>query len=154
MLIRLKFQEQVLLGHALGGLLAAHPRLASLRADAVTPVPLHPRRLTTRGYNQALELARPLARALGLPLLPGLLARTRHTPPQTGKAREERVRNLQDAFTAPKGVEGRRLLLVDDTLTTGATLASAARSLLRAGAAEVSVAVVSRTALRHGAFRT
>lgn len=145
LLIRLKFQEEVPLAHALGALLAGHPGLGALAPDVVTPVPLHSGRLVRRGYNQALELARPLAKALRLPLEPGLLRRVRATPPQTGASRAQRTGGMKGAFAAHGGVRGRRVLLVDDTLTTGATLAASAGALLEAGAAGVDVAVMSRT---------
>lgn len=152
LLIRLKFQDQIPLAHALGALLAGHPDLAELAADMVIPVPLHRKRLAERGYNQALELARPLARALGLPLQPLLLRRIRATAPQVGSSREVRKRNILNAFAAERGVRGRHVLLVDDTLTTGATMAAATEALIRAGASAVSVAVLSRTLRCHQGF--
>jgi len=149
LLIGLKFRNQPFLGHALGTLLAMHPGCTALSADLVIPMPLHPSRLTQRGYNQAQEIARPLARHLGLPLATGLLGRTRPTAPQTSASRNERKQNIRNAFTAREAVRGARVLLVDDTLTTGATIAAAAKALLESGASGVSVAVVGRTAL-HG----
>lgn len=148
LLIRLKFKEEVPLAHALGLLLAAHPALSALSPDAVVPMPLHRARLVFRGFNQAMELARPLARRLGAPLQPGLLVRTRATAPQTGKDRKARMQGMKDAFAGSPAARGKRILLLDDTLTTGATMAEAARALLKAGAARVDVAVVSR-APRH-----
>lgn len=148
LLIRLKFRDQIPLAHALGLLLAGHPGLKMLAADVVVPVPLHTGRLADRGYNQALELARPVARLLGLPLRPRLIRRIRATPPQVGSSREARKKNIVNAFAAERGARGGHVLLVDDTLTTGATLIAASDALLEAGASAVSVAVVSRT-LRH-----
>lgn len=149
LLVRLKFHESPHLGRSLGLLLARHPGLRTLEADRVTPVPLHPDRLLHRGYNQAHEIAKALAAKLRLPLCPELLDRVRSTPPQTGTSRKERLKNPRLAFQAGKKAAGGHILLVDDTLTTGATMREAADSLLRAGAASVSAAVVSRTA-RHG----
>lgn len=154
LLIRLKFGGEVHLASALGPLLAAHPGLCRFAPGAVVPVPLHRDRLASRGFNQALELARPLARALHVPLAPGMLVRTRATPPQTGRSRAKRMRAMRDAFAGHESARGRRLLLVDDTLTTGATLAASARALLAAGAAGVDVAVVSRTPLYADRGRT
>ena len=149
LLITLKFHKQPFLGHALGTLLAMHPELAVMTADAVIPVPLHPSRLTQRGYNQAQEIARPVARHLQLPLAPDLLFRVLATAPQTNFSRNERKNNIRNAFTARKAVRGMRVLLVDDTLTTGATLAAATQALLTSGASSVTVAVVSRTSSHY-----
>jgi ComF family protein len=118
-------------------------RLELDHTDALVPVPLHPHRLATRGYNQALELARPLSRATGFRLRPELLIRAADTPAQTGLTRRERVRNLRAAFrceTAPPP----RVALIDDVMTTGATLDECARTLKRAGADYVEVWVFAR----------
>ncbi len=117
-------------------------------ADAVAPVPLHPTRLLGRRYNQAAEIARPLARAHRLAYLPDALVRARRTDSQGGKSGSGRRRNVAGAFAVPdtrrRQVEGRRILLIDDVLTTGATAEGCARALLAAGASAVDVAVVAR----------
>jgi ComF family protein len=117
-------------------------------ADAIAPVPLHPARLIHRRYNQAAEIARPLARRHGLTYLPDALVRRRATDSQGGKSGAGRRRNVAGAFHAPKGrarqVEGRRILLIDDVLTTGATAEACAKALLAAGAASVDLAVIAR----------
>jgi ComF family protein len=117
-------------------------------ADAVVPVPLHPLRLLKRRYNQAAEIARPLARREGLDYLPDALVRRRATETQAGKSGSGRKRNVAGAFEVPAGkrqlVAGRRLLLIDDVMTTGATAEGCARALKAAGAARVDVAVVAR----------
>ena len=146
LLLGLKFHGQVALAHSLGRLLAGHPELAGLAADCVVPVPLHMHRLARRGYNQALELAGPLAARLKLPCEPGLLERVRATAPQTGTSLAVRKQNTRGAFAASPGVRGARVLLLDDTVTTGSTLAAATAALLDAGANGVSVIAVSRTA--------
>lgn len=113
--------------------------------DAVVPVPLHPRRLRWRGFNQSQELARAAARRIGAELLHRALERTRETIPQTELSGSERKENIKDAFYAESGqIAGKRLLLVDDVLTTGATLEECARTLKRAGAASVDVLVLAR----------
>ncbi|MDR0338989.1 MAG: ComF family protein [Desulfovibrio sp.] len=147
MLIDLKFRDRPQAGEALGGLLASHPACAALEADAIVPVPLHRDRLLRRGYNQALEIARPLARHLDLPVLPGLIARARATAPQTGADRALRARNIAGAFAVSGKARGLRILLLDDTMTTGATMAEATRGLLAGGAASVMAAAVSRASL-------
>jgi ComF family protein len=117
-------------------------------ADAVVPVPLHPLRLVTRRFNQAAEIARPLARRAGLAYLPGALIRKRHTASQGGKSGSGRRRNMAAAFAVPERARprlaGKTILLVDDVLTTGATAEACARALKAAGAARVDVAAVAR----------
>lgn len=146
LVIGLKFGQRLHLGALLGQLLAGHPAFAGLSPDLVLPVPLHKERLAGRGYNQARLLATALARHLRLPLAPELLIRCKNTVPQTGAGRAFRQSNLRGAFLARGRVQGRHILLVDDTMTTGATLSEATRCLLQAGAARVDAAVVSRTA--------
>lgn len=146
LLLGLKFHGQVALAYSLGRLLAGHPGLSGLSADCVVPVPLHMHRLARRGYNQALELAGPLADRLELPCEPGLLERVRATVPQTGTSLAARKQNTRGAFAASSEVRGARVLLLDDTVTTGSTLAAATAALLDAGAGGVSVIAVSRTA--------
>ena len=122
-------------------------------ADAVVPVPLHPMRLIARRFNQAAEIARPLARRAALAYLPGVLIRRRDTPSQGGRSASGRRRNVQAAFAVPRRawpkVEGRRVLLVDDVMTTGATAEACARVLKAAGASAVHVATVARVQERE-----
>ncbi len=117
-------------------------------ADALVPVPLHRARLLKRRYNQAAEIARPLGRLAARPVWPDVLVRRKATASQGGKSGAGRRRNVQGAFAVPEPaqarVAGRRLLLIDDVFTTGATAEACARTLLRAGAAAVDVAVVAR----------
>ncbi|MDZ4373730.1 MAG: ComF family protein [Phenylobacterium sp.] len=123
-------------------------------ADAIAPVPLHPLRLLGRRYNQAAEIARPLAAMTGTPYLPDALVRRRATASQGGKSGSGRRRNVAGAFETPARrrpqVEGLRILLVDDVLTTGATAEGCARALKAAGAARVDLAVVARVQAAPG----
>lgn len=113
--------------------------------DAVVPVPLHWRRRWARGFNQAELLAAEAARSRGVPVLRAL-RRRRHTPTQTGLTHAQRRKNIAGAFTLTgKPVEGLRLLLVDDVMTTGATLSVCAALLRRAGARSVLAATLART---------
>ena len=122
-------------------------------ADAVAPVPMHPLRLIRRRYNQAAEIARPLARRAGLPFWPGALRRRRAGESQAGKSGPGRQRNVQGAYACSPGWEarlaGKRILLVDDVLTTGSTVDACARALIKAGAAAVDVAVIARVREAH-----
>ena len=113
--------------------------------DYVVAVPLHPRRKRERGYNQSELLAQHLARRIALPLYHGL-KRIRSTNPQVGLSNSERIDNVQGAFRCPdsRQVSGKRVLMVDDVMTTGATVASAAQALLEAGAVRVCVLTVAR----------
>ena len=118
------------------------------QADAVVPVPLHRLRLLSRRFNQAAEIARPLARDAGLDYLPDALIRTTHTTTQGGKSARGRRLNVRKAFEVSEAgrrrIRGRRILLVDDVLTTGATAEACARALIEAGARAVDLAVVAR----------
>lgn len=145
---QLKFGGRVALARPLGDLLAegAGLDLSVEGIDGVVPVPLHARRQAERGFNQAELLARRLARRWRRPFLPRLLVRTRWTRPQTELDEAERRRNVRGAFRVldPEAVAGRHLLLVDDVLTTGSTVAEASRALLAAGARVVGVLVLAR----------
>ena len=118
------------------------------QTDAVVPVPLHRFRLLSRRFNQAAEIARPLARDAGLDYLPDALVRIAHTTPQGGKSARGRRLNVKKAFAVSEAgrrqVRGRRILLIDDVLTTGATAEACARVLIEAGARAVDLAVVAR----------
>lgn len=146
-----KFQGRVELAAMLADRLAtAVAQAADLPpAELVLPVPLSPRRLAERGYDQAWELARRVAQRLQLPAQARLLQRPVHTEAQSALDRAARQRNLRTAFMADprrRGLlQGRRVALVDDVMTTGATLREAAAVLLRAGASAVDVWVLART---------
>lgn len=124
---------------------AGAPVLAG--ADLIAPIPLHWRRLLMRRYNQAAEIARGVARQTGLPYAPELLDRTRETPSQGAMpSARARRRNMRGAFRVPDAAQakGRTVVVVDDVYTTGATLSTAAKALLRAGAAEVRCLTLAR----------
>lgn len=138
-----KFNQKVGLDRPLAELLnrALAPDCCS---DLIVPVPLHGRRLRQRSYNQSLLLAREVGRLRGLPVVADLLLKTRDTLQQQGLSAPEREKNLRRAFSLAGPLNGERVLLVDDVMTTGATVAAASRLLLDKGAAEVQVAVVGR----------
>jgi ComF family protein len=138
------------LARPLGALLAAAlPR--EERFDAVTPVPLHWRRQWQRGFNQSELLARTVARRCGIPVLHAL-KRARSTVAQAGLSNTGRRQNVAAAFRPRRTVEGKRILLVDDVMTTGATAAACALALKRAGAAKVTLLTVARVDRRMGVF--
>jgi len=112
--------------------------------DLIVPMPLHPRRLAERGFNQALEIARHLGR----PIEPRGVLRVKHTPPQTELPYEERAKNVCGAFLCKLDLTGARVAVLDDVMTTGATLNELARALKRAGAARVENLVIARTVSR------
>lgn len=142
---RLKYKRDVSLGENLSQYLAGLLDAEKIGEVIVMPVPLWPGRQRQRGYNQAALLARPLAHALGLPYMHKAVARIRNTPSQVGLNIKKRHENVEGAFRAdPKLVAGKRVLLVDDVLTTGATLDSAAQALRQAGVQEVMAVVLAR----------
>jgi ComF family protein len=144
LLPRFKFHRDLAAGALLSQLMAE--AVASLpRPDAVIPVPLHRSRLRRRGYDQALELARPLARSLDLPLRDGLLRRVRRTAPQSELNALARRRNLKNAFAVkPDTPLPAHVVLIDDVMTTGATLHAAADALKRAGVHRIDAWVCAR----------
>lgn len=154
--------DQLVLMLKFGGKLALAPQFAGLLRDALirrdrrgtlptylAPVPLSAQRLRQRGFNQSLEIARPLAQALGVPLAPRLLERSRETLPQAELAIDARRRNVGGAFILGTAwldaIKGRHVGVVDDVITTGATLHEIAATLKRFGAANVTNLVVART---------
>ncbi|OHE84782.1 MAG: amidophosphoribosyltransferase [Lysobacterales bacterium RIFOXYA1_FULL_69_10] len=141
---RLKFHADLAAGRLLSRLMASC--LAGTdRPDALVPLPLHRSRLRERGYDQALELARPLARDLALPLRSDLLQRVRATPPQSRLDAAQRRRNVRGAFRVDDtGHIPAHVALLDDVMTTGATVHAAVRALQRAGVQRVDVWVCAR----------
>jgi ComF family protein len=117
-------------------------------ADLIAPVPLHRFRLWRRRYNQAAVLAMALSNVAGRPVLIDLLRRVRSTPSQAGLSASQRRRNVQGAFAVrasrAAGLKAKRVLLIDDVMTTGATVESCARALLAAGAAQVDILTIAR----------
>jgi ComF family protein len=141
----LKFRGELALAPVLGDLLA---RSLSETADCIVPVPLSDKRLRSRGYNQSLEIARRVAALTGARLAPGLCERRRDTAAQMDLPLEERAKNVRGAFHCPGVVSG-TIAVLDDVMTTGATLEEIAATLKRAGAARVVNWVVARTPPLH-----
>lgn len=143
-----KFAGDLAAGSLLAELLAAHPRVQQLAAEAdlLVAMPLHRQRLRERGYNQVVELLRVLARQTGIAHPADLLQRDRATLAQSDLSAGQRRRNLRGAFRVTRALSGQRVLLVDDVITTGTTVAEAARCLRAAGAGAVHALALARVA--------
>jgi ComF family protein len=145
-LLRLKFAAEISLAPLLGAYL--HEAAVNLpRPDALVAVPQHPAQLRKRGFNQAHELARELHNLCGVPLRPELLFRPRPHTPQAGLSASERRRNMNNVFLAEYAAKGLALWLIDDIMTTGATLSASVNALRDVGAQRVHVLFVARTPL-------
>lgn len=142
---RLKYEDRLDLAAVLARMMAGAGSDLLAEADCLVPVPLHRLRLWRRRFNQAALLSHRIGRIAGRPSDPALLARVRATRSQVGLSRVARATNLQGAFRVPEAararLQGRRVLLIDDVMTTGATANAAARIMLRAGAASVDVLI-------------
>ncbi len=141
----LKYRGRLALAGFFARCLAARPLP---EVDLVLPMPLHPRRLAERGFNQALEIARCLARYEGIRVDPRGVVRVKDTRPQTELPYEERAKNVRGAFLCRLDLSGKTVAVIDDVMTTGATLNELARALKRAGATWVENLVVARTVPR------
>ncbi|GGC50308.1 ComF family protein [Chelatococcus reniformis] len=148
LLHELKYNDRPELARLLGRLMASAGRELVADADLIVPVPLHRLRLWSRRFNQAALLAAVVSRLTGVASDPAVLVRRKRTRAQVGLTRAERGANLQGAFGVPDEarprLEGRRAILLDDVLTTGATVNAAARALLRGGAVAVDVLTFAR----------
>lgn len=143
----LKYRENLAMSAVLADLMVE--RIAGVTSpappDFIAPMPLHPARLRERGFNQALEIARHVSNKSGIALLPDACKRIKDTPPQTGLPWKEREKNIRGAFACEMDLTGQHVAVLDDVMTTGATLNELARVLRKRGATEVSAWVVART---------
>lgn len=146
----LKYGGRLALADWFGSTLAT--RIGLPTVDLIIPLPLHERRLRTRGFNQAVEIARRIARLHRRRLITDALVRVRDTPAQMALPHDARSRNVRDAFACTASLAGARIALVDDVMTTGATLNEAARALKHAGAVHVENWVVARATSREASF--
>lgn len=130
------------------GLLGVYQReFSEEKFELLVPIPLHWRRILRRGYNQAFILAKPLSQKLGIPIAPGALIRTRNTEAQAGLSPAQRKENVKKSFRvkSQKLVAEKRILLIDDVITTGITINEAAKTLKKAGAERVCALALART---------
>lgn len=146
---RFKYADQTLLAPVYGPWLLAAGRELVAASDVIVPVPLYYWRFVKRRYNQSALLAQALAKSCGLPLCADGLLRTRATQPQAGLTRPQRADNVKGAFRVnPKRsdvIAGKAVLLIDDVMTTGATIEQCARALLKGGASSINVLTLART---------
>jgi len=143
----LKFKQQLGLARVFGQILAERlqTRQVSARPTVIMPVPLHRRRLAERGFNQSIELARPLARVWGVPILNNAISRAKATRAQSGLSAKARQTNVKGAFTVKKTRLPKHVLILDDVVTTGATVNELARTLQNAGVEKIEVAAIARS---------
>lgn len=140
----MKYREQLALAHAFAARLTSRIDTQHL-PDCVIPMPLHPKKLRERGFNQSLLLAAAIARELNLELLPNACHRIRDTPSQSALPWKERKKNVRGAFRCDLDLSGKHVALVDDVLTTGASLNALTTAVRKQGASGVSAWVVART---------
>ena len=147
LLFQLKYKSNkevgLFIGKQMGALLAASERFSSI--DALVPVPLHPQALSKRGFNQAALICEGIGQVWHKPVLTGAIARTKHTSTQTKQTRAERWDNMENAFTIkdPISINGKHLLIIDDVITTGATIEACGKTLLTIKDVRVSVAAAA-----------
>jgi len=141
-----KYSHKLALGEYLGRQMAE--KIKDVFADLVIPLPLHPHRLRERGVNQALELSKPVAKALHLPINVTHCRRIRNTHPQADLPVKKRARNVKGAFQCSMDFNKMRIILVDDVMTSGASLDECARMLKLHGAEKVILLVAARTQIR------
>ncbi len=147
LLFQLKYKSNkdvgLFIGKQMGALLAASERFDSI--DALVPVPLHPQALSKRGFNQAALICEGIGQVWHKPVLTGAIARTKHTSTQTKQTRAERWDNMENAFTIkdPTSINGMHLLIIDDVITTGATIEACGKTLLTIKDVRVSVAAAA-----------
>jgi ComF family protein len=145
LILRLKYHHDLSLARVLGNRLGATLTAQSTAIpEVIVPVPLHVARLRERGYNQALELARPIAKRLNLPVDYRSVTRVRPTAPQIGMDYDARRKNVRRAFRVDGDFTGQRVAIVDDVMTSGHTVNAVAAALREAGASDVAVWIVAR----------
>lgn len=145
---RFKYRNEINLDRPLATMLGNTLLREEIKSTLLVPVPLHKNKIRQRSYNQAALLATKISRHIGVPVAANLLTREIPGPPQQGLSATARARNIKDAFALHGRIDGEAVLLLDDVMTTGATVRECARTLLAGGADAVHVAVLARAPLR------
>ena len=143
MMQRYKYGSMLNLGYIFGEILSKKVQLTDI--DLIIPMPMHPTRLKERGFNQSLEIAKVITKNHPEKLNNALVQRQRYTPPQASLPLKERVKNIKGVFATSADLTGKRIAIVDDVMTTGASLNELAKTLKKAGAVRVECWVVART---------
>lgn len=144
MLQQYKYRQMLTLAQTWGALLALRLGTQAL-PDCIIPMPLHKQRLQERGFNQSMEIARVMSKRLNLPLDMSSCTRTKLTPPQASLPYKARIKNMHGAFSCEPTLQGMRIALLDDVMTTGASLNALAKTVKAAGASHVECWVIART---------
>ena len=145
LIVGLKFHHRLPLARLLGRLMVDHLlNLLDSSPDIIIPVPLHPRRLSERGFNQAKELARPISKGLNIKICSDSVERFSNKPPQTTLSRKQRLKNTRGAFRVRDNLSKGHILIVDDVMTTGATVNELARILKRGGVERIDIITLAR----------
>jgi len=140
----LKYRTNLFLASILANLLIKKLKTTDILPDVIIPMPLHPIRLRERGFNQAMEISRYVSKSLGIIVLPDCCTRIKHTLPQTGLPWKDRQKNIRSAFDCTIDLSGKHVALVDDVMTTGATLNELAKTLRKRGVIEISNWIIAR----------
>ena len=140
-----KYKEMLHLSNIFGTLLSTKLAAQVKNIDAIIPMPMHQTRLKERGFNQALEIARLVAKNLQIPLNYKVCQRTKLTPPQASLPLKLRIKNIHGVFECSENLQGKRVAIIDDVMTTGASLNELAKTIKKAGAGHVECWVIART---------
>ncbi len=145
MIQQLKYSKKLTYSRLLGQLMIHHFKQPGVsQPDVIIPIPLHPKRIRERGFNQALELVRPIAKSLNIPIDYHSCHRIRHSPKQAGLTAEQRHANLKNVFHISKKIEASHIVLFDDVMTTGTTVELLTKELINSGVERVDVWVCAR----------
>lgn len=148
LLFSIKYHNRPKLAYNIGRMLGEH-LINHLEADIIIPVPLHPKRETERGYNQSTQIAKGVSHITGIPYCENILERILNTKTQTEQNREQRIASMNGAFTLKNSsaIENKRIILIDDVITTGATIGACLQAICETNVKNITLACVARTSL-------